>query len=42
MEPPLPTGDAADAQDALLVGADPEGVRLLDRSLRGLAAPLAE
>jgi hypothetical protein len=41
MEPPTPTGDAADAQDALLVGADPEGVRLLDRSLRGLAAQLA-
>ncbi|NGO13405.1 hypothetical protein G5C60_38880 [Streptomyces sp. HC44] len=42
MEPPTPTGSAADAQDALLVGADPEGVRLLDRSLRGLAASLAE
>ncbi|GGR73278.1 hypothetical protein GCM10010252_09740 [Streptomyces aureoverticillatus] len=42
MEPPTPTGSAADAQDALLVGADPEGVRLLDRSLRGLAAALAE
>ncbi|MGV9890334.1 BTAD domain-containing putative transcriptional regulator [Streptomyces sp. NPDC003395] len=41
MEPPTPTGDALDAQDALLVGADPEGVRLLDRSLRGLAAALA-
>ncbi|MFJ3665751.1 BTAD domain-containing putative transcriptional regulator [Streptomyces sp. NPDC090106] len=41
MEPPTPTGDAADVQDALLVGADPEGVRLLDRSLRGLAAQLA-
>ncbi|MEW2118491.1 BTAD domain-containing putative transcriptional regulator [Streptomyces sp. NPDC005474] len=41
MEPPTPTGAAADAQDALLVGADPEGVRLLDRSLRGLAASLA-
>ncbi|MFI1725998.1 BTAD domain-containing putative transcriptional regulator [Streptomyces sp. NPDC020489] len=41
MEPPTPTGDAANAQDALLVGADPEGVRLLDRSLRGLAASLA-
>ncbi|MFF5494667.1 BTAD domain-containing putative transcriptional regulator [Streptomyces aquilus] len=40
MEPPTPTGDAAAAQDALLVGADPEGVRLLDRSLRGLAASL--
>ncbi len=42
MEPPTPTGAAADAQDALLVGADPEGVRLLDLSLRGLAASLAE
>ncbi|MFJ8085036.1 BTAD domain-containing putative transcriptional regulator [Streptomyces sp. NPDC096205] len=41
MEPPTPTGAAADAQDALLVGADPEAVRLLDRSLRGLAASLA-
>ncbi|WP_405535776.1 hypothetical protein OG787_18525 [Streptomyces sp. NBC_00075] len=41
MEPPTPTGAAADAQDALLIGADPEGVRLLDRSLRGLAASLA-
>jgi DNA-binding SARP family transcriptional activator len=41
MEPPTPTGDAADAQDALLVGADPEAVRLLDRSLRGLAGQLA-
>lgn len=41
MEPPTPTGSAADAQDALLVGADPEGVRLLDLSLRGLAAALA-
>ncbi|GAB2876868.1 BTAD domain-containing putative transcriptional regulator [Streptomyces deserti] len=41
MEPPRPTGDAQDVQDALLVGADPEGVRLLDRSLRGLAASLA-
>ncbi|MFD4599076.1 BTAD domain-containing putative transcriptional regulator [Streptomyces sp. NPDC058464] len=40
MEPPIPTGDAQDVQDALLVGADPEGVRLLDRSLRGLAAAL--
>ncbi|WP_371103165.1 bacterial transcriptional activator domain-containing protein, partial [Streptomyces sp. PU_AKi4] len=38
---PTPTGDAQDVQDALLVGADPEGVRLLDRSLRGLAASLA-
>ncbi|MFI9603113.1 BTAD domain-containing putative transcriptional regulator [Streptomyces sp. NPDC052043] len=41
MEPPTPTGDALDVQDALLVGADPEGVRRLDRSLRGLAAALA-
>ncbi|MFH8393569.1 BTAD domain-containing putative transcriptional regulator [Streptomyces sp. NPDC018036] len=41
MEPPVPTGSAADAQDALLVGADPEAVRLLDLSLRGLAAALA-
>ncbi|MEV7078764.1 BTAD domain-containing putative transcriptional regulator [Streptomyces sp. NPDC093516] len=41
MEPPTPSGDAQDVQDALLVGADPEGVRLLDRSLRGLAASLA-
>ncbi|MER6528369.1 BTAD domain-containing putative transcriptional regulator [Streptomyces sp. NPDC001508] len=40
-EPPTPSGDAQDVQDALLVGADPEGVRLLDRSLRGLAAGLA-
>ncbi|MFH8973070.1 BTAD domain-containing putative transcriptional regulator [Streptomyces sp. NPDC017890] len=40
MEPPTPTGDAQDVSDALLVGADPEGVRLLDRSLRGLAAAL--
>ncbi|MFF2844802.1 BTAD domain-containing putative transcriptional regulator [Streptomyces sp. NPDC058001] len=42
MEPPTPTGPAADAQDALLIGADPEGVRLLDLSLRGLAAALGE
>ncbi|KPI01072.1 transcriptional activator domain-containing protein [Actinobacteria bacterium OK074] len=42
MEPPTPTGAAADVQDALLVGADPDGVRLLDRSLRGLAASLAD
>ncbi|MEU6379988.1 BTAD domain-containing putative transcriptional regulator [Streptomyces sp. NPDC046909] len=41
MEPPTPTGDAADVHDALLVGADPEGVRLLDLALRGLAASLA-
>ncbi|QEV19555.1 bacterial transcriptional activator domain-containing protein [Streptomyces alboniger] len=42
MHPPTPTGDAAAVQDALLVGADPDGVRLLDLSLRGLAASLAE
>ncbi|MFF3639610.1 BTAD domain-containing putative transcriptional regulator [Streptomyces sp. NPDC002564] len=42
MQPPTPTGAAAAAQDALLVGADPEGVRLLDLSLRGLAAALAQ
>ncbi|MGW9381765.1 BTAD domain-containing putative transcriptional regulator [Streptomyces albidoflavus] len=42
MEPPVPAGSAADVQDALLIGADPEGVRLLDRSLRGLAASLAD
>ncbi|MFD4630100.1 BTAD domain-containing putative transcriptional regulator [Streptomyces sp. NPDC058284] len=42
MQPPTPSGAAADVQDALLVGADPEGVRLLDLSLRGLAASLAE
>ncbi|MGI5393427.1 BTAD domain-containing putative transcriptional regulator [Streptomyces sp. CA-251251] len=41
MEPPTPSGDAQDVHDALLVGADPEGVRLLDRSLRGLAGALA-
>ncbi|OON78402.1 BTAD domain-containing putative transcriptional regulator [Streptomyces tsukubensis] len=41
MESPPPTGSAADVQDALLVGADPEGVTRLDRSLRGLAAALA-
>ncbi|MEV0847639.1 BTAD domain-containing putative transcriptional regulator [Streptomyces sp. NPDC049954] len=40
MEPPTPTGDVADVQDALLVGADPGAVRLLDRSLRSLAAEL--
>ncbi|MEU8711744.1 BTAD domain-containing putative transcriptional regulator [Streptomyces sp. NPDC048663] len=40
MEPPTPHGEAQDVQDALLVGADPEGVRQLDRSLRGLAAAL--
>ncbi|MCX4788563.1 bacterial transcriptional activator domain-containing protein [Streptomyces sp. NBC_01221] len=39
-EPSVPTGAAADVQDALLVGADPEAVRLLDRSLRGLSAAL--
>ncbi|MEV0121089.1 BTAD domain-containing putative transcriptional regulator [Streptomyces sp. NPDC050703] len=42
MRLPTPTGDAADVHDALLVGADPEGVRLLGLALRGLAASLAE
>ncbi|MET8011449.1 BTAD domain-containing putative transcriptional regulator [Streptomyces sp. NPDC005271] len=37
-----PTGAAADAQDALLVGADPGAVRDLDSALRGLSAALAE
>ncbi|MEC4016488.1 hypothetical protein [Streptomyces sp. H27-D2] len=35
---PTPTGAAADAQDALLVGADPDAVRDLDRALRALAS----
>ncbi|WP_438490799.1 type VII secretion system-associated protein [Streptomyces sp. S186] len=35
-----PTGAAADTQDALLVGADPQAVRDLDHALRGLAAAL--
>ncbi|MFJ6798538.1 BTAD domain-containing putative transcriptional regulator [Streptomyces sp. NPDC091268] len=38
--PPLPTGDAADVHDALLVGADPDAVRRLDRALRGLSEAL--
>ncbi|MCX4548993.1 hypothetical protein OG204_22070 [Streptomyces sp. NBC_01387] len=42
MEPPVPTGDEADAHDALLVGADPEAVRFLDLALRGLSASLAD
>ncbi|GAA2686464.1 hypothetical protein GCM10010400_58480 [Streptomyces aculeolatus] len=37
-----PTGRAALARDALLVGADPGGVRFLDRALRGLSASLTE
>ncbi|MET7901673.1 BTAD domain-containing putative transcriptional regulator [Streptomyces sp. NPDC005355] len=37
-----PTGPAADAQDALLVGADPDAVRDLDSALRGLSAALAD
>ncbi|WKX70952.1 BTAD domain-containing putative transcriptional regulator [Streptomyces sp. XD-27] len=37
-----PTGVAANAQDALLVGADPAAVRDLDNALRGLSAKLAE
>ncbi|WP_328687231.1 type VII secretion system-associated protein [Streptomyces caniferus] len=36
-----PTGVAADAQDALLVGADPQAVRDLAHALRGLASALA-
>ncbi|MBB5934703.1 bacterial transcriptional activator domain-containing protein [Streptomyces zagrosensis] len=36
------TGPAARIEDALLVGADPEAVRDLDSSLRGLSAALAE
>ncbi|AWZ08530.1 MULTISPECIES: BTAD domain-containing putative transcriptional regulator [unclassified Streptomyces] len=39
--PLVPTGDAADVHDALLVGADPEAVRRLDRALRGLSESLA-
>ncbi|MEU6079241.1 bacterial transcriptional activator domain-containing protein [Streptomyces sp. NPDC047108] len=35
-----PTGAAADVQDSLFVGADPDAVRDLDRALRGLAAAL--
>lgn len=37
-----PTGSAADAQDALMVGADPDAVRDLDSALRGLSARLDE
>ncbi|MEV4924416.1 BTAD domain-containing putative transcriptional regulator [Streptomyces roseoverticillatus] len=37
----VPAGDAADARDALLVGADPEAVRDLDRGLRSLSAALS-
>ncbi|PBC81413.1 DNA-binding transcriptional activator of the SARP family [Streptomyces sp. 2224.1] len=36
-----PTGGAADTQDALLVGADPQAVRDLDHALRGLASALS-
>ncbi|MGW0418100.1 type VII secretion system-associated protein [Streptomyces sp. NPDC003015] len=39
-EPPGPTGAAADTRDALVVDADPQAVRDLDRALRGLAAAL--
>ncbi|MEV7525035.1 BTAD domain-containing putative transcriptional regulator [Streptomyces sp. NPDC091371] len=38
--PPVPTGEAANVQDALFVGADPDAVRRLDRSLRGLSEAL--
>ncbi|PGH48889.1 BTAD domain-containing putative transcriptional regulator [Streptomyces sp. Ru87] len=41
-DPVTPTGAAADAQDALLVGADPDAVRDLDSALRGLADALAD
>ncbi|MBO8195885.1 hypothetical protein ITI46_30185 [Streptomyces oryzae] len=37
-----PSDPAAQARDALLVGADPAAVRFLDRALRGLAEDLAE
>ncbi len=39
---PEPSDPAAAARDALLVGADPEAVRFLDRALRGLAEDLTE
>ncbi|MET7691071.1 type VII secretion system-associated protein [Streptomyces sp. NPDC005483] len=39
-EPARPTGAAADTHDALIVAADPQAVRDLDRALRGLAAAL--
>lgn len=39
-EPPQPRGAAADTRDALVVDADPQAVRDLDRALRGLAAAL--
>ncbi|WP_413799843.1 BTAD domain-containing putative transcriptional regulator [Streptomyces iranensis] len=37
-----PRGSAADAQDALLVGADPDAVHDLDGALRGLSLALAD
>lgn len=37
---PVPAGPAADAHDALLVGADPDAVRDLDLALRGLTCAL--
>ncbi|MFG2494772.1 BTAD domain-containing putative transcriptional regulator [Streptomyces caniferus] len=37
---PVPAGPAADAHDALLIGADPDAVRDLDLALRGLACAL--
>lgn len=39
--PRTPTGPDADAADALRVGADPETVAFLDRSLRTMSASLA-
>ncbi|MEU6442395.1 BTAD domain-containing putative transcriptional regulator [Streptomyces sp. NPDC047046] len=41
MELPTPSGDEADAQDALFAGADPGAVRFLDQALRSLARALA-
>ncbi|MGW6703686.1 BTAD domain-containing putative transcriptional regulator [Streptomyces sp. NPDC054956] len=38
--PRIPTGEAANVQDALFVGADPDAVRRLDRSLRSLSETL--
>ncbi|GAA1894844.1 BTAD domain-containing putative transcriptional regulator [Streptantibioticus ferralitis] len=36
------TGAEADTQDALRIGADPDGVAFLDRALRALSAALAD
>lgn len=37
---PVPSGPAADAHDALLIGADPDAVHDLDLALRGLTCAL--